>query len=67
MTRDLPGLFTNSYDFIDYMMGNIWSWAFIVIGVSEVESFCLISIQAFEKLGNSRQKQFKCMQSLTVS
>lgn len=46
MSRDLTGLFTNSYDFIDYMMEKIWSWFYIVIGISEVESFCLISIQA---------------------
>ena len=47
MSRDLTELFTNSYDFIDYTMEKIWSWSYIVIGISEVESFCLISIQAF--------------------
>lgn len=66
MSTDLTSLFTNSSDFIDYMMEKIWSWSYIVIGISEVERFCLISIQVFRSL-ETAVKQFKFMQSLTVS
>ena len=47
MSRDLTELFKNSYDFVDYAMEKNWNWSYIVIGISEVESFCLISIQPF--------------------
>ena len=46
-SRDLTELFKNSYDFIDYAMEKSWNWSYTVIGISEVESFCLISIQPF--------------------
>lgn len=35
--QSLMGLFTNSYDFIDYMMEKIWNWSYIVIVITEVE------------------------------